>query len=143
MPLQTLIIISYVINLTLIVWLVFLTYAHFSQKRFFQEFTQGVSKKDLKTILKSIAKSLNTVGTQINYIKDDIKQIKLQDKSHFQKIGFVRYNPFSDTGGDQSFCLCLLDDTDTGFTFDYSLELEQNFAVKIGGDFFLFLQQGF
>jgi hypothetical protein len=31
-----------------------------------------------------------------------------------QKVGFVRFNPFSDTGGDQSFCLSVLDDEDSG-----------------------------
>ena len=31
-----------------------------------------------------------------------------------QKIGFVRFNPFQDTGGDNSFMLVLLDRTNTG-----------------------------
>lgn len=31
-----------------------------------------------------------------------------------QKIGFVRFNPFQDTGGDNSFILVLLDRTNTG-----------------------------
>ena len=34
---------------------------------------------------------------------------------HLQKIGFVRFNPFPQTGGDQSFCLSLLDEKDNGF----------------------------
>ncbi|MCL5432874.1 MAG: DUF4446 family protein, partial [Patescibacteria group bacterium] len=33
---------------------------------------------------------------------------------HIQKIGLVRFNPFKDTGGDQSFVLALLDNNDTG-----------------------------
>jgi hypothetical protein len=31
-----------------------------------------------------------------------------------QKVGVVRFNPFRDTGGDQSFCICLLDAQDKG-----------------------------
>lgn len=31
-----------------------------------------------------------------------------------QKVGFLRFNPFSDTGGDNSFVIALLDRTDTG-----------------------------
>lgn len=34
--------------------------------------------------------------------------------SSIQKIGFVRFNPFQDTGGDNSFMLVLLDRTNTG-----------------------------
>lgn len=33
---------------------------------------------------------------------------------HIQKIGMLRFNPFKDTGGDQSFILALLDAHDTG-----------------------------
>jgi hypothetical protein len=33
---------------------------------------------------------------------------------HIQKIGLLRFNPFKDTGGDQSFILSLSDANDTG-----------------------------
>ena len=33
---------------------------------------------------------------------------------NIQKIGLLRFNPFKDTGGDQSFVLALLDNNDTG-----------------------------
>lgn len=53
--------------------------------------------------------------------KKDIDDLKLQyDKIqregllHIQKIGLVRFNPFKDTGGDQSFILSLVDGNDTG-----------------------------
>jgi len=34
--------------------------------------------------------------------------------SSIQKVGFARFNPFQDTGGDNSFMLVLLDRTNTG-----------------------------
>lgn len=34
--------------------------------------------------------------------------------AHIQKIGLVRFNPFKDTGGDQSFILALVDADNTG-----------------------------
>ena len=34
--------------------------------------------------------------------------------SSIQKVGFVRFNPFQDTGGDNSFMLVLLDHENTG-----------------------------
>ncbi len=33
---------------------------------------------------------------------------------HIQKVGLLRFNPFKDTGGDQSFILALLDANSTG-----------------------------
>ena len=36
-------------------------------------------------------------------------------KLSFSRIGLVRFNPFEDTGGNQSFALALLDDHGDGF----------------------------
>ncbi len=47
-----------------------------------------------------------------------IKQLNKVEKDghfHIQKVGLVRFNPFADTGGDQSFTLALLSGKDSGF----------------------------
>lgn len=44
-----------------------------------------------------------------------LNQLKAKSSRHIQKVGFVRFNPFPATGGDQSFALSLLDETDSGF----------------------------
>lgn len=98
----------------LFVWLVVLTFAYYRQKRFFAQFTQGVTKKDLKSLLDNLAKSFKEVGREIDHLNTDVKAIKIDTAFHLQKIGFLRYNPFADTGGDQSFCLCLLDKYNNG-----------------------------
>lgn len=36
-------------------------------------------------------------------------------------MGLIRYNPFKDGGGDQSFSLALLEDYDNGFVFNFNL----------------------
>lgn len=41
-------------------------------------------------------------------------KIYKEGATHIQKIGLVRFNPFKDTGGDQSFVLALVDAQDTG-----------------------------
>lgn len=102
------------LNLLLILWLAFLTWQFISQKRFFSRFTADVTKKDLKSLLENLAKSFKEVGLEINQLGDEVKIIKAESSYHFQKVGFLRYNPFSDTGGDQSFCLCLLDKLNNG-----------------------------
>ena len=94
----------------LLVWNIALSTAYLLQRRVFSQFTKGISKHDLKTILRNIAKSLKTIDEELSDLDSAIKLINKNNQSHFQKIGFVRFNPFSDTGGDQSFCLCLLDE---------------------------------
>jgi hypothetical protein len=95
-------------------WLIVLTFLFWQQKRFLVQFTSGVTKKDLKSLLDHIAHSLKEVGGEIDGLHHEVKNIKVDNLSHLQKIGFIRYNPFADTGGDQSFCLCLLDKYNNG-----------------------------
>lgn len=41
-------------------------------------------------------------------------RIEKEGEFHIQKVGLLRFNPFKDTGGDQSFILTLVDKNDTG-----------------------------
>jgi len=91
------------------VWLVILTGLYFYSQLRFTRLTQGVSKKDLRTILESLKKQNAFSQKEIKRVLKEISQINLSARSHIQRLGFMRYNPFSDTGGDQSFCLSLLD----------------------------------
>lgn len=109
---QSIIILALVI---VVLWLSFLSYLYFRQQRFFRTFTQDITKKDLKSILKNIASSIKTIGNELNDLNHGLSQLEKQGKTHFQKFGFIRYNPFSDTGGDQSFSLCLLNQDNSGF----------------------------
>ena len=96
------------------IWLGILTYIQISQKRFLGELTEGITKKDLLSLLKGIAASLKKVSDEINLMNEAIRKIQKADMAHIQKIGFVRYNPFADTGGNQSFCVSLLDGNNNG-----------------------------
>ena len=50
----------------------------------------------------------------IELLKKSLAQNELIGKKHLQKIGLFRFNPFKDTGGDQSFILSLLDENNDG-----------------------------
>ena len=43
-----------------------------------------------------------------------LEEIKKDGRLHIQRVGLVRFNPFSDTGGSQSFTLALLDGHNNG-----------------------------
>jgi hypothetical protein len=117
----------------LFAWNICLSFIWLKQRRFFSQFTQGISKNDLKTILKNIAASLKTTEAELAILDKNIKQIRKDDIYHFQRLGFVRFNPFSDTGGDQSFCICLLDQNNCGFviTSFHSREQTRIYAKSI------------
>lgn len=55
-----------------------------------------------------------SVLTYITFKNARQSQYKSQDKSGLRHWSLVRFNPFSDTGGEQSFTLCLLNDHQDG-----------------------------
>lgn len=85
--------------------------------RFFETYkklTKGVQVGDLKKILEKILDRGDSNTKEIKEIFQKISVIEEADKKHIQKIGLVRFNPFSELGGDHSFCLAILDERDTG-----------------------------
>jgi hypothetical protein len=84
--------------------------------------TRSKNKKFFETgkdnIYEMLVASINQskkVSTQSEKIEADLEKIGNIIKNSYQKIGMVRYNPFKDTGGNQSFSLTLLDLEDNGF----------------------------
>jgi hypothetical protein len=76
--------------------------------------TKGVSEKGLKTVLETLLKDAQLSRKDIDYLKEYSARIEKDGLLHIQKVGLVRFNPFKDTGGDQSFILSLIDGNDTG-----------------------------
>ncbi|PIZ89905.1 MAG: hypothetical protein COX88_01150 [Candidatus Nealsonbacteria bacterium CG_4_10_14_0_2_um_filter_35_20] len=60
-------------------------------------------------------------------------KIEKEHPSAFQKLGIVRFNPFKEMGGDQSFSLALLDKEDNGLliTSLYTREGNRVFAKPL------------
>jgi len=69
----------------------------------FNIFKKGKEPKNLKEVLK-----------EFEELKKEVERISKQSKFFVQKIGVVRYNPFSGVGGDQSFSIALLDGNNDG-----------------------------
>jgi hypothetical protein len=71
-------------------------------------------KESILEILEQIIKSGEANEKSINQLKMSYDKLEKDSLSHIQKVGLVRFNPFKDTGGDQSFILALVDAENTG-----------------------------
>lgn len=103
------------LTLTLLVWVISLTVLLVQTIMHYRKLTQNITKKDLKTVLTEVLNRTDLNQKQFEKINLSLQKIEAEITTHFQKIGFVRFNPFPQTGGDQSFCLSLLDEKDNGF----------------------------
>jgi hypothetical protein len=97
-----------------LIWLVVLSVLIFLAFRFYRQFTKGVSKKELKQVLKKVLKDSTEEKKKLDQLVKEAEKLKKEQIFGIQKIGLVRYNPFAETGGDQSFCLSVLDGRDSG-----------------------------
>lgn len=104
----------YIIASFLSVWLLGLTVVIVRMVKRYRKLTQGIKKKELREILESAHSKLNQQENEIQKLSSLIDELFEKEEYHLQKVGFVRFNPFADTGGDQSFCLALLDRHDNG-----------------------------
>jgi hypothetical protein len=70
---------------------------------------------------------------ELDSLKIYCDKIKKEGTFHIQKIGLLRFNPFKDTGGDQSFILSLTDGNDTGVVISglYSRSGTRWYAKKV------------
>ena len=80
-----------------------------------RSFTSSKNRKDIDQILAELLTQSQLTKKQQEQIKETLRDHENQFKKHFQYMGIVRFNPFSDTGGDQSFTMALLDGHHDGF----------------------------
>ena len=61
-----------------------------------------------------LLRRLTKVETKLEEIKPRLQIVEGLSKISVQKVGFLRFNPFQDTGGDNSFVIALLDRENNG-----------------------------
>ncbi len=105
---------SFAISGILAVWVGILTFLYIKAVRHYQKLTAGVTKENLMKVLEEHFTRIEGLEESASIIKKDIEGIKEEDSTHIQRVGLLRFNPFDDTGGNQSFALSLLDDHGDG-----------------------------
>lgn len=68
----------------------------------------------LDEVLDTQRKSIEGLGQRLDTVTALQQELDAAAKLALQRVGVVRYNPFQDSGGDQSFALALLDHAGTG-----------------------------
>lgn len=63
---------------------------------------------------KDLIRRLAKTETKIEEMEPRIALVETLSRMSVQKVGFLRFNPFQDTGGDNSFVLALLDHKNNG-----------------------------
>ncbi len=75
----------------------------------YQHLMTGTSGGNLEQILQDHISRVQTAVQQVEEIGALAHELKKESVFDLQHVGVVRFNPFSDTGGDQSFAIALAD----------------------------------
>ncbi|MDD3399915.1 MAG: DUF4446 family protein [Candidatus Paceibacterota bacterium] len=82
---------------------------------------------------KETLKRVEKLEKEIEEANKALKEIKEKGRKNLQKVGVVRFNPFKEIGGDQSFSIAVLDENNSGFviTSHYGRESNRIYAKPI------------
>ena len=79
------------------------------------DLTQGADGQSLEGVLATHLDTVMRVGRDLDELMARTAVLEGGARLHFGRLGLVRFNPFDDTGGNQSFALAMLDANNDGF----------------------------
>ena len=97
-----------------LIWLSVVSFFLFQTIRHYRRVTEGIHRATLKDVLEKMLSRQQKTEVLFKNIVKKVDILERDGKLHIQKVGVVRFNPFADTGGEQSFILALLDNENTG-----------------------------
>ena len=80
-----------------------------------QSLTRGGDESSLEDVLGSHLDRVRNVVQDVESVSARTTSVERDLLGAFSRVGLVRFNPFEDTGGNQSFALALLDGNGDGF----------------------------
>lgn len=105
---------EYIVLAVFFLWALVLTFLFVKFYLSIQKISNGNKKTTILDILNNVIDNQLKLEKQIDDLDKEVKELAFDSQFHIQKIGLVRFNPFNDTGGDQSFILALVDAQDSG-----------------------------
>ncbi len=81
----------------------------------YRELTRGTDGGSLQELLEAHVREVRNTMDCVQELGGLARELERSGRRHMQRIGFLRFNPFRDAGGDQSFALALTDSDGNGF----------------------------
>ena len=80
----------------------------------YRTLTTGTSAGNLEAVLDDHLRQVRQATERVTELDELTRQIERASRSHVQRLGFLRFNPFRDSGGDQSFAVTFADQDGNG-----------------------------
>ncbi|MCK4892306.1 MAG: DUF4446 family protein [Candidatus Pacebacteria bacterium] len=113
---EIVIILTITVLFVFFIWNIYLSYNLRKIKKRTRSFFMSGEAKDLEEIIYKQIKKTNEINIKIKKLIENNEKIRKNMDNCIQKVGVIRFNPFRDVGGNQSFAIALLDKYLNGVT---------------------------
>jgi hypothetical protein len=80
----------------------------------YRALTAGTGGGNLEAVLTDHVAQVRDATGRVSELDESTRRLERASRSHLQRVGFLRFNPFRDAGGDQSFVAALTDQDGNG-----------------------------
>jgi len=80
----------------------------------YQALTAGTAGGSLEAVLEEHMRHVREATDHVSELDGLVRQMERSSRGHIQHLGFLRFNPFRNAGGDQSFAVALADENGNG-----------------------------
>ncbi len=105
---------GWLLTLAVFVWLGGLTFFIWQQNNFLKSLFPKSGERDIRRKFEEVLKQTLDFKQDLDKLKANLSKVEEEGLHHVQRVELFRYNPYDDTGGDQSFTTALLDDKGNG-----------------------------
>lgn len=105
---------DWLLSLAVFIWVSILTFLIWQQNNFLRSLFPKSGERDIRKKFEEVVKLTFNFRQDLRALKDHLSKVEQFGLKHIQRVGLFRYNPYQDSGGDQSFTLALLDDKGNG-----------------------------
>src|SRR3989344_2977527 len=96
------------------IWMGILSFLVWQSRRFLRSLFPKSGEREIRVKFEEILKQIVDFEQDLDKLKEKLSEVNNLGLKHIQRVELIRYNPYDDTGGDQSFTLALLDKNGTG-----------------------------
>jgi len=102
-------------------------------ERLYKALTAGTGGGSLEAVLEDHVNQVHQATRRVQELDTLVMRLERNNRTHLQRVGFLRFNPFRDTGGDQSFALALADEGGSGVVISslHSREVTRVYAKPL------------
>lgn len=98
----------------LVIWLGILSFLVWQQSKFLKSLFPKSESRDIRKKFEETLEIVEDFGNRLTDLNSKVALIQSQGLEYTQRVELLRFNPFNDTGGDQSFAVCFLNSEGSG-----------------------------